>query len=128
MKKLLGFALALTLWGLAMAAGDTIFTATPSSTATATPTHTPSPLKDAADYAWRARIDVDLKDGMFDRGTRWYVFTDEKPGVENKGPRFLCISATDARVDPPGKGNAHYYAAEVYLCVGEKGDIALEQR
>lgn len=102
--------------------------ATPTATATAIPTPDPTALKAPDDYCWKVRADTQLDKGWSQGKQRWYLFTDDRPEVETT-ERWTVVRVINARVDPPGKGNSHYFAGEFQAVIyREHGALAMEKR
>ena len=97
-------------------------------TATAIPTRSPTDLKYPDDYCWKLRVDTNLDKKLAAPAQRWYLFTDHKPAFRET-ERGVVVRVINARTDPPGKGNSHYFSGE-WETVLNRGDSSyvLEKR
>lgn len=115
---ILGVGIACELILLAILTGCSLNTYT----APPTPTWGPTSLKNPQDYCWKIRVDTNLDKRTLAPAQRWYLFTDHKPSIEVTS-RGTEIQAINARTDPPGKGNSHYFSGE-WTTVLNRGDSA----
>lgn len=89
-----------------------------------TPTWGPTSLKNSQDYCWELRVDTHVAQPA----TVWNLFTDHKPSIKMTS-RGTEIRVINARVDPPGRWNSHYFSGEWETALDrEYGAYVLEKR